>query len=93
MLGGRGGLLALTGGHTHSHGGRRGVDVGYRRICREIDGRRPGVGDSRGRRSAGTTVGDYAWPLGGHFVAVVDSRRENIQCQGGDTAIFFNSVT
>ena len=78
MLSGRNGLLALTGGLTHSHGERRGVDVGYRRICREVDGGRPGVGESRGRSSAGATVGNYVFLLGGHFVAVVTSRRDNV---------------
>ena len=93
MLGGRDRFLALNGGRTHSHGGRRGVDVGYRRICREIDGERPGVGDSCGRRSAGATVGDYACWLGGHFVAMGASRREKVQCQWGTTDRRYNSVT
>ena len=93
MLGGRDGLLALTYGCTHSHGKRRGVDVGYRRLCQEVDDGRPGVGDSCGRSLAGATVGDYACPLGGHFFAVVTYRRDNVRCRGGATARRFNSVT
>ena len=83
MLCSRNGFLALTGGRTHSHSGRRGVDVGHRRIYRDVDGGHPGVGNSQGRISGGATVGDYVRPLGGHFVAVGASRQERMMAGGG----------
>ena len=93
MLCGCNGLLSLSGGCIHSQSGSRGVNVVHRCICREVDGGSPGVGDSQGRSSEGATVGDYACPLGSHFVAVGSYRRETVGWRVGTTARRYNGVT